>query len=243
MLAWYRVAEGVGEHDLIRLHAVEERSMGNFLSYLSSRWDGLLELALEHAAVVFVSLLIAVAIGVTAGVLVYRKEQAAEVVLAVASTFLTIPSFALFGLLLPIFGLGWLPTIFALVIYALLPIVRNTVVGLRSVDPAIAESAQGMGMSRWSRLFRIELPLAWPVIITGLRVSTLIIVGIAAIAAYVNGPGLGEDIFQGISRIGSAVALNLVLGAVLAIVVLALLIDGFFAVLGKLTTSRGLHGR
>jgi osmoprotectant transport system permease protein len=215
----------------------------SFLNYLVSRWDHLLELAIAHAEVVFISLLIATAIGVTTGVLVYRRERTAEVVLAVTSTFLTIPSFALFGLLLPIFGLGWLPTIFALVIYALLPIVRNTVVGLRSVDPAIAESAQGMGMSRWSRLFRIELPLAWPVIITGLRVSTLIIVGIAAIAAYVNGPGLGEDIFQGISRIGSAVALNLVLGAVLAIIVLALLFDGFFAVLGKLTTSRGLHDR
>jgi osmoprotectant transport system permease protein len=213
----------------------------SFLNYLASRWDHLLELAIAHAQVVFISLLIATAIGVTTGVLVYRRERTAEVVLAVTSTFLTIPSFALFGLLLPIFGLGWLPTIFALVIYALLPIVRNTVVGLRSVDPAIAESAQGMGMSRWSRLFRIELPLAWPVIITGLRVSTLIIVGIAAIAAYVNGPGLGEDIFQGISRIGSAVALNLVLGAVLAIIVLALLFDGFFAVLGRLTTSRGLH--
>ena len=215
----------------------------SFLNYLASRWDHLLELAIAHAEVVFISLLIATAIGVTTGVLVYRRERTAEVVLAVTSTFLTIPSFALFGLLLPVFGLGWLPTIFALVIYALLPIVRNTIVGLRSVDPAIAESAQGMGMSRWSRLFRIELPLAWPVIITGLRVSTLIIVGIAAIAAYVNGPGLGEDIFQGISRIGSAVALNLVLGAVLAIIMLALLFDGFFAVLGKLTTSRGLHDR
>jgi len=215
----------------------------SFLNYLVSRWDHLLELAIAHAEVVFISLFIATAIGVTTGVLVYRRERTAEVVLAVTSTFLTIPSFALFGLLLPVFGLGWLPTIFALVIYALLPIVRNTIVGLRSVDPAIAESAQGMGMGRWSRLFRIELPLAWPVIITGLRVSTLIIVGIAAIAAYVNGPGLGEDIFQGISRIGSAVALNLVLGAVLAIIVLALLFDGFFAVLGKLTTSRGLHDR
>ncbi len=215
----------------------------SFLRYLSSRWDHLLELAIAHAEVVFISLLIATVIGVTVGVLVYRRERTAEVVLAVTSTFLTIPSFALFGLLLPVFGLGWTPTVFALVVYALLPIVRNTVVGLRSVDPAIAESAQGMGMSRWTRLFRIELPLAWPVIITGIRVSTLIIVGIAAIAAYVNGPGLGEDIFQGISRIGSAVALNLVLGAVFAIIVLALIFDGFFAVLGKLTTSRGLHGR
>jgi osmoprotectant transport system permease protein len=212
-----------------------------FFNYLASRWDHILELAIAHAEVVFISLLIATAIGVTAGVLVYRRERSAEVVLAVTSTFLTIPSFALFGLLLPIFGLGWTPTIVALVMYALLPIVRNTVVGLRSVDPAITESAQGMGMSGPQRLLRIELPLAWPVIITGMRVSTLIIVGIAAIAAYVNGPGLGEDIFSGLARIGSAVALNLVLGAVLAIIVLALLFDGFFAVLGKLTTSRGLN--
>jgi osmoprotectant transport system permease protein len=215
----------------------------SFLRYLSSRWDHILGLAIAHAEVVFISLLIATLIGVTAGVLIYRRERTAEVVLAITSTFLTVPSFALFGLLLPVFGLGWTPTVLALVIYALLPIVRNTVVGLRSVDPAIAESAQGMGMSRWTRLFRIELPLAWPVIITGIRVSTLIIVGIAAIAAYVNGPGLGEDIFQGISRIGSAVALNLVLGAVLGIIVLALIFDGLFAVLGKLTTSRGLHDR
>ena len=214
----------------------------SFLRYLSSRWDHILELAIAHAQVVFVSLLIATAIGVTAGVLVYRREHSAEVVLAVTSTFLTIPSFALFGLLLPVFGLGWAPTIFALVMYALLPIVRNTVVGLRSVDPAITESAQGMGMSGRQRLLRIELPLAWPVILTGMRVSTLIIVGITAVAAYVNGPGLGEDIFSGLARIGSAVALNLVLGAVLSIIALALLFDGFFAVLGKLTTSRGLDG-
>lgn len=215
--------------------------MMSFLRYLSSRWDSILEQAIAHAEVVLVSLLIATAIGVTAGVLVYRRERAAEVVLAVTSTFLTIPSFALFGLLVPLLGLGWPPTVFALVMYALLPIVRNTVVGLRSVDPAIAESAQGMGMGRRQRLLRIELPLAWPVILTGMRVSTLIIVGITAVAAFVNGPGLGSDIFQGISRIGSAVALNQVLGAVLAIVALAVLYDGFFAVLGKLTTSRGLE--
>lgn len=212
----------------------------SFLRYLASRWDSILGLAIAHAQVVLISLLIAAVIGVTVGVLVYRRERVAEGVLAVTSTFLTIPSFALFGLLVPILGLGWYPTILALVMYALLPIVRNTVVGLRSVDPAIAESAQGMGMGRGERLWRIELPLAWPVILTGMRVSALIIVGIAAVAAYVNGPGLGSEIFSGISRIGSAVALNQVLSAVLGIVVLAVLFDGFFAVVGKLTTSRGL---
>lgn len=215
--------------------------MSSFFSYLSSRWDHLLELSIAHVMVVLISLVIATAIGMTAGVLVYRRDGAREVVLAVTSTFLTIPSFALFGLLVPVMGLGWPPTVFALVLYALLPIVRNTVVGLRSVDPAITESAQGMGMSGVQRLLRIELPIAWPVILTGMRVSTLIIVGITAVAAYVNGPGLGEDIFTGLSRIGSAVALNLVLGAVLAIVLLAILFDGLFAVLGKLTTSKGLE--
>jgi osmoprotectant transport system permease protein len=112
---------------------------------------------------------------------------------------------------------------------------------LRSVDPAIAESAQGMGMNARQRLLRIELPLAWPVIIAGVRVSTMLLMGIAAIAAIVGGPGLGEDIFSGLARVGSVIALDLVLGGILGIVVLALLFDTFFNVLGKLTTSRGIR--
>jgi osmoprotectant transport system permease protein len=163
------------------------------------------------------------------------------VVLAITSTFLTIPSLALFGLFIPIFGLGYLPAVVALVMYGLLPILRNTVTGLQSVDPAVAESAQGMGMSVRDRLWRIELPLAWPVIIAGVRVSTMLLLGIAAIAAVVNGPGLGEDIFAGLARIGGANALNLVLGGTVGIIVLAILFDTFFNVLGRLTTSRGIR--
>jgi osmoprotectant transport system permease protein len=174
-------------------------------------------------------------------VLVFRRERAANVALAITSTFLTIPSFALFGIFIPIFGLGYPPTVVALVMYGLLPILRNTVAGLRSVDPAIAESAQGMGMSATQRLFRIELPLAWPVIIAGVRVSTMLLMGIAAIAAIVGGPGLGEDIFSGLARVGSVTALDLVLGGILGIVALALIFDTFFNVLGRLTTSRGIR--
>jgi osmoprotectant transport system permease protein len=125
--------------------------------------------------------------------------------------------------------------------YALLPILRNTVAGLRSVDPAITESAQGMGMNARQRLWRIEMPLAWPVIIAGVRVATMLLIGIAAIGAVVGGPGLGEDFFSGLARIGSATALNLVIGAMLGIIVLALLFDTFFNLLGKLTTSRGVR--
>src|ERR671911_2966081 len=215
--------------------------IGGFLEYISLSWDHVLVLALGHALVVAISLAIDIVIGVSLGVLVYRRERAANVALAITSTFLTIPSFALFGLFIPIFGLGYLPAVAALVMYGLLPILRNTVAGLRSVDPAVAESAQGMGMSASQRLLRIELPLAWPVIIAGVRVSTMLLMGIAAIAAVVNGPGLGEDIFAGLARIGGANALNLVLGGTLGIIVLALLFDTFFNLLGRLTTSRGIR--
>ena len=213
----------------------------SFLEYLSTSWDHIFELAVGHAVVVAISLAIAIVIGVSLGVLVYRRERAANIALGVTSTFLTIPSFALFGLFIPIFGLGYTPAVVALVMYALLPILRNTVTGLRSVDPAISESAQGMGMNYWQRLLRVDMPLAWPVIIAGVRVSTMLLMGIAAIAAVVNGPGLGEDIFAGLARIGSVNALNLVLGGILGVIVLALLFDTFFNLLGKLTTSRGIR--
>jgi osmoprotectant transport system permease protein len=213
--------------------------MGGFLEYLALNWDHVVELAIGHAIVVAISLAIDVVIGVSLGVLVFRRERAANVALAIASTFLTIPSFALFGIIIPIFGLGYPPTVVALVMYGLLPILRNTVAGLRSVDPAVVESAQGMSASQ--RLLRIELPLAWPVIIAGVRVSTMLLMGIAAIAAIVGGPGLGEDIFSGLARVGSVIALDLVLGGILGIVVLALLFDTFFNLLGKLTTSRGIR--
>jgi len=218
--------------------------MIGFLEYLAYSWEHVLELAIGHVIVVAISLVIAVVIGVSLGVLVYRRERLANAALAVTSTFLTIPSLALFGLLIPlplIGGLGYKPAVVALVMYALLPILRNTVTGLQSVDPAIAESAQGMGMNARERLLRIELPLAWPVIIAGVRVSTMLLMGIAAIAAVVNGPGLGEDIFAGLARIGGANALNQVLGGTLGIIVLAILFDMFFNVLGKLTTSRGIR--
>jgi len=215
--------------------------ISSFLEYISLSWDHVLALAFGHALVVAISLAIDIVIGVSLGVLVYRRARAANVALAITSTFLTIPSFALFALFIPIFGLGYTPAVVALVMYGLLPILRNTVAGLRSVDPAVAESAKGMGMNARERLLRIELPLAWPVIITGIRVSTMLLMGIAAIAAVVNGPGLGEDIFAGLARVGSATALNLVIGGILGIIVLALIFDTFFNVLGRLTTSRGIR--
>ncbi|MGH3383694.1 MAG: ABC transporter permease [Nocardioidaceae bacterium] len=213
-----------------------------FFEYLDSRWDSLLELGIEHVLLVLVSVAIATVVGVVLGILTYRTQRPRELVLAVTGTFLTIPSLALFGLFLVWgLGLGSTPVVIGLVMYGLLPIVRNTIVGLREVDPAVVESAQGMGMGRWQRLLQIELPLAWPVILTGMRVSTLIVLGIAAIGAYINGPGLGNEIFDGLARIGTPNAVNLVLGGMLGILVLAILLDLFYVLVNRLTTSRGLR--
>lgn len=221
----------------------EEGDRMTFFEYLARRWEHLLELTIEHALVTLLSVAIATVIGVALGLATYRTERPREMSVAVTAVFLTIPSLALFGLFVqvPFLGLGWRSVVVALVMYALLPIVRNTIVGLREVDSAIVESAQGMGMGRYHRLLRIELPLAWPVIMTGIRVATLIIVGIAAIGAYINGPGLGNDIFRSLGNFGSPQALNIALGAFFGIIVLAILFDLFYILVTRLTMSRGIR--
>ncbi|HSJ46416.1 MAG TPA: ABC transporter permease [Euzebyales bacterium] len=209
--------------------------------YLARRWDVVLELTLEHLIAVAIAVGIAMVIGVTLGVLVYRNDRAVTVLLVTTNTLFTIPALAYFGALIVIVGLGWTAAITVLVIYALLPIVRNTITGLREVDPAIVRAATGMGMSRSQLLLRVELPLAYPVILSGLRVATVLIVGIAAIGAYVAGPGLGELIFSAISSVGTARALPEIVIGTVAIIFVALLLDALLALLGRLTTPRGLQ--
>lgn len=212
----------------------------NLVDFLLNRREDMVQRGLEHVSIVGVSVLLSTVIGIALGVATYRTERPREIVLAVTSSFLTVPSFALFILLIGPLGIGAKPVVVALTMYGLLPIVRNTITGLREVDPATVESAQGMGMSRRQRLVRIELPLAWPVIITGIRVTTLILVGIATIGAIVNGPGYGNFIFDGLARVGSPVAENLVIAGMLGVIIIAILFDAAFNLLAKLTTSRGI---
>lgn len=212
-----------------------------FGEFLVKRADDMLELGIAHATVVGAAVLISTVVGVGLGVLTYQNERARNAVLAVTGSFLTIPSFALFILLLGPLGLGWRPVLFALVLYGLMPIVRNTITGLREVDPAIVESAKGMGYNRRQRLLRIELPLAWPVIITGVRVTSLVLLGIAAIGAIVNGPGYGELIFTGLARVGTPVAVNMVLAGAVGVMALAVVFDIAFYAVKRLTTSRGIR--
>jgi len=213
----------------------------NFFEFLANRSEDFLEQGLDHAAVVGLSVVLATIIGVSVGIATYQRERPRELLLAAAGVFLTIPSFALFVLLLGPLGLGWQPVLFALTGYGLLPILRNTITGLRSVDPAVIESAKGMGMSRRQQLLRIELPLAWPVIITGIRVTTLVLLGIAAIGAVVNGPGYGDFIFEGLRRVGTPVAVNPVLAGMLGVMILAVLFDLVFYSARRFTTPKGIR--
>lgn len=210
--------------------------------FIGDRWSRLGVEAYQHASVVIQCTLVAAIIGVLVGVAVYRSPIGSIVATALASTILTIPSFALLGLLIPLLGLGVAPTVTALVLYALLPIVRNTIVGLAGVDGAVVDAARGIGMSRVSVLTKVELRLAWPAILAGMRVSTQMLMGIAAIAAYAKGPGLGTEIFSGLNRAGAANATNQALAGTLGIVVMALVIDGVYLVIARLTTSRGIRG-
>jgi osmoprotectant transport system permease protein len=214
-----------------------------FTEYLAdpSTRNALLDQTLEHIYLTAVPVAMAVVIGLLLGIVAHRAPQVRSPILSTVSTFLTIPSLALFALLIPVVGIGATPAIIALTLYALLPIVRNTVSGLFSVDRAVVESAKGMGMSATMRLWRIELPNAWPVMLAGVRVATLLTIGIAAIAALVGGPGLGQEIFTGIRRIPASGSLESLLGGTLAIVVLAMLFDLFYLAVGRLTIPRGIR--
>ncbi|CAM2875158.1 ABC transporter permease [Skermania piniformis] len=215
--------------------------MEAFWSFVVSHRQQLLVDSYLHVSAVVQSVLIATLFAVSIGILVFRSPIGSATATAAASAILTIPSFALLGLLIPWLGLGVGPTIVALVLYSLLPILRNTVLGLSSVDPAVTDAARGVGMNRLGILTRIELPLAWPAILTGMRVSTQMAMGILAIAAYAKGPGLGNLIFSGLARLGSPNAVPQALTGTLLIVVLALALDGIFLLIGRMTTSKGLR--
>ncbi len=185
----------------------------------------LLARTIEHLGLVGISTGIAIAVGVPAGIAIARSPRWRGPVLAVANVFQTIPSLALFGFLIPLpilGGIGARSAIVALVVYALLPIIRNTFTGIDGIDPSIREAAHGLGMTRTQMLRIVELPLALPVILAGVRVATVIGVGIATIAAAIGAGGLGVFIFQGVARVDHAT----ILGGAIPAALMALLLDG-----------------
>jgi len=213
----------------------------NLFEYVADRWSRLGLQAWLHVSAVVQCTIIAAVIGVLIGVAVYRSPIGSALATALASTVLTIPSFALIGLLIPLVGLGVAPSVIPLVLYALLPIVRNTIVGLAGVDPAVTDAAKGIGMSRFGVLTRVELRLAWPAILAGMRVATQMLMGIAVIAAYAKGPGLGSEVFAGLTNAGSTNSMNQALTGTIGVVILALILDGIYVLIARFTVPRGVR--
>lgn len=214
----------------------------NLFEFIQQNWSEILALTREHIFLVFVSTLFAVLAGVPLGVLLTRFKSLQAPVLGFANVMQTIPSLALFGLLIPIpliGGVGAKTAIIALALYALLPIIRNTVTGILGIDPKVKESAVAMGMTDWQILRQVELPLAMPVILTGIRVAVVISVGVATIAAAVGAGGLGTYIFRGLRQNDN----NLLLAGGLFSAILALLTDFSLGQIAKLYRPKSSETR
>lgn len=196
---------------------------------------------LEHVSLVSVSVGVAILTGVPTGIAITQNRRAADAVLYIASIIITIPSIALFGILIPLLstighGIGYLPAVIALILYAQLPIIRNTYTAIMNVDPALREAARGMGMTTLERLRRVELPLALPVILNGVRSAVVLNIAIAAIATYIGAGGLGTFISRGISQTDIR---QLLTGAI-AVSLLAIIADYGLLFAQRLLTSPGL---
>ncbi len=202
------------------------------IDYFIRRQSMVLELFWEHMYLIVVAVGIAVAVGVILGIIITYNRTLAQGVLIVCQVLMTIPSIAMLGLLLPFFGIGFTTGMLALVLYSLLPIVRNTHSGIIEIDKAIIEAATGMGMNEWRKLTRIKLPLALPVIMAGIRTATVMVVGIGAIASYIGAGGLGQLIFNGISRTNPPMIIT---GAIF----ISIIAVGFDLILGW--SERRLH--
>jgi osmoprotectant transport system permease protein len=197
---------------------------------------------LEHISIVGVAVTIAILTGVPIGILITQNQKAADRVLYVASVIITIPSIALFGLLIPILsligqGIGYLPAVIALILYSQLPIIRNTYTAIMNVDPALREAARGMGMTTLQRLGGVELPIALPVIINGVRNAVVLCIAVAAIATYIGAGGLGTFISRGISQTD----IRQLLTGALAVSILAIIADYTLLGLQRALTSPGLR--
>ena len=212
------------------------------LAFIANNIGVILSLGVEHISIVAVAVGLAILTGVPIGIAITQNEQVANAVLYVASIVVTIPSIALFGLMIPVLstfgqGIGWLPAVIAILLYSQLPIIRNTHTAITNVDPALREAAKGMGMTPFQRLRQVEIPLAVPVIMAGVRPAVVMNIGVAAIAAYIGAGGLGVLISRGISQTDPR---QLIAGA-LAVSLLAIAADWALLRLQKRLTPAGLQ--
>ncbi len=212
------------------------------LRFAVDNWSVIAVRTGEHLSLVSVAVVLAIITGVPIGILITQNRAWADRVLYVAAIVMTIPSVALFGMLIPLlspigYGIGYLPAVIALILYSQLPIIRNTYTAIMNIDPALREAARGMGMTPLQRLREVELPIALPVIVNGVRNAVVLNIAIATIATYIGAGGLGTFISRGISQTDFR---QLVTGAV-AVSILAIVADLSLVYLQRRLTSPGLR--
>ena len=208
----------------------------NVFQFMASRSDELMKLTIQHIQITGLAVLLAIILGVPVGILISKKKGIRSSVLGIANIFQTIPSLALFGLIIPFLGTGYVPSVFVLFLYALLPIIKNTFIGINSVEESIIDAGRGMGMTPKQILTKVEIPLALPVIMGGVRISTVINIGTATIAALIGAGGLGEMIFKGISMASN----NMVLAGAIPTALLAIFIDKILGMFETKLTPEGI---
>lgn len=210
--------------------------MVTLISTLEERKEQLVTALFQHMQISFISIFIAVLIAVPLGIYLIRHKRLAEPIIQIASVFQTIPSLALLGILIPLVGIGQVPAVIALVIYAILPILRNTYTGIKEIDPVLIEAAEAMGMNRRKQLYKVQLPLAMPVIMAGVRTSMVLIISTATLAALIGAGGLGDLILLGIDRNNNDLIL---IGAVPA-ALLAIVFDVLLRYLEKVSLKKSM---
>ncbi|SFE44142.1 osmoprotectant transport system permease protein [Lentibacillus persicus] len=219
---------------------MEVLTITDFLNYFTNNSEQIFDYTLEHIQLVGLAIIISILIGVPLGIYLTTNDELASTVLQITSIIMTIPSIALFGIMIPILsiigqGIGFLPALIALILYSQLPIIRNTYTGIKDVDPNIRDAAQGIGMTTVQRLWKVEIPNAMPLIMAGVRTATILNIGIGAIAAYIGAGGLGSLINQGISRSNN----TMVLVGAIVVSILAIIADLVLKYIQKKFTPKG----
>jgi osmoprotectant transport system permease protein len=215
--------------------------MDDLPGYVASRWGDIAISFGEHIQLVLIPVAAATVISVVVALLVENKPIVREIFSTTSALALTIPSLALFVLLIPLVGLGPLGAYIGLTVYAIYPIFVTSVTGLAQVSSGVLESARGMGMGPLRRVAFVRLPMAWPVVLAGIRTTTTVTTAIAVAAAYTQGGGFGTYLFSGVNRLGGANALAQIIVGIVGTVLVALLLEAAYGVVERLTVSKGIR--
>ena len=215
---------------------LEEDDVGSIFDFLSNNGSELLLKTWEHIAISLIAALLGIIVAVPLGIVLTRLPKLANIVIGILNVVQTFPSFAILAFIIPLFGVGKVPAIIALFFYSVLPILRNTYIGVSGLDRALLEAGRAMGMNGWERIIYVEIPLSIPVIMAGIRISTVYLIGWATLASFIGGGGLGDFIFSGLNLYQP----EFIIAGAIPVTILALLTDILLDRIEGLVTPTGI---